>query len=559
MPFFFPEVKAVELITKNVYGLRILPAFQRDESRLPVSPTSFVQYRDPANISPDSGKAAFTDWYYSFKGYKFIGNDGRGFLSPLILERTDKRGVDPLFDCYHLARNSKDNRPEWFALTEKVGDEKNATLEKYRVFCAMNVVLQAEQNLVNRIAVVTKASLDHMKEHLDVLCSRQDQPNDPDWPDFLLGDVTSPYHGLWATVQKGKFNTAGMEASLFKFSGSKDRLINAVKYPVDPNSAWGQEMLAGRYDIGDLERVTRIATAQEILEYIVNDGFLPIELVQEACGPFWDVPESKARRTSAPTAYQEAPAGGGSFAPRPPVAQAAAPAPMAAPSGRQFWVVLPNGTVSAQAMPEAIVRSMVAQNRQNLQVMLVGEQAWKTAQDFGILVPVAPAPAPAPAPVPAAPPAAPQPPRMPAPAGPRVIAPGAPTPLPPPGSSPVAPPPMPPGAPAMAQRPVTPPPPAAQRPAPVQPAAPMAPPAAPVAPPAAPTAPAAAPTAPAAPQPPAANQPVQALSPAEVTEYQELEQLWMQQCAAGQAMPPDKLTRYAELADRYSASLATAQ
>ena len=612
MPFFFPDVKAVELITKNVYGVRLLPAFQRDDSGAPVSPTSWIPYRDAGNVEGNSGKPPFTAWYFSFKGYKFIGNDGRGFLSPLTMERHDKRGVDPLFDCYQLAHNSKEAHPEWYALTVKAEGEKNATLEKYRVFCAANALMEVDRNPMNRLIVVTKVSLDDLKEQLDVLCNTKDQPNDPDWSDFLLGDITSPHHGLWGTVQKGTFNKAGMEASLFSFSRSRDRLVNVVKYPVDPNSSWGMEVLAGRYDIADLERVTRIASAEEILEFIVNDGFLPEDLIHEACSPTWDVPIVKGRRTSGPRSFPEQSAAeenqGGSFV-KPKTPPATAPGvPVAQPpvSQRRFWVLMPDGRPSAQLIPESAVRAMVNSHGQDMQLVLEGTDVWCLASSFGIVKTVTPPPAAAlqpataptttsSAPSPAAalqpatattttssaPPArimAPPVPTMPAipapapavasaPPIPRQAASPAPTQAPPaPMQAPPAPmqaPPAPMQAPPVPVRPPAPPAPMQAPPAPMQ--APPAPPATMQAPPA-PPAPTQAPPIPATVAQPVAlpmaapaapvSSGVLPLTNEERAELAELEQEWTAVLSAGKSVSQAKTQRYYELSERALAAQA---
>ena len=423
-PFFRPTVRAMEFNKKNTYGVRILPAYELDESLNPTSPTSWVAYRNPNELDPSSSKPMFTSWYYTFKGYKFRGNAKKGFLSPLTFEATDCRGKDPLYDCYLTARNAGDGH-EWHELVEKGEDSKegfSAVLEKPRVFAAMNAMVELDKNkLENRVVIVTKPSLDHLKEQLNQLTPRGDQPIDPDWEEFVLGDITGPAHGLWGFVKEGSFNDAGMKTMLFQFAQSKDRSIGARQWPIDLNSPWGQEILARRYHIGDLENVTHILTAEEILEFIVNDGFLPPDLVEAACADSWSIPKSKTGRKYSPKVSWEQGTGakdGVAETPSPTAAAAAAGTNTRAPAGgsftkpadtptvkpkenRQFWLLLASNQVAQNMIDEATLARLVEQDKKDHVVCLKGDNQWKPASMFGILIqppaPAATAPPPPPA------------------------------------------------------------------------------------------------------------------------------------------------------------------
>lgn len=394
-PFFHSGVKALQFLSKNTYGARILPAF--DINLPPDSPDfklSVSGYRDTnsGSMSAD-GAYPFSSFYYILKGYKFLGNDKKQFLSPLNGQERDNRGIDPLLDIYLTAKNSK--VPEWEELIKKPEnkvDGYSAVLPWYSKFGVMNCAVHIEKGdlVENRLIVCGIACLDMLKDTLNRKAPRDVQDIvDPNWPDYLFGDVTSLEYGSWATVKKTTFNKADMSDAGFHFSSKADSLTGRTHWPIDINDPGSRALLEGRYDIGDTETVTKIWSAEEILAYIVADGFLPYELIVQACSNTWVVPEEsrhpthslppegtpesapavdgggalrrpapattaqrQAPRTSAPAAPANlrtaapvttpaapanttprppvAPAGG---APRPPGAQTSTPRPPGAPSG----------------------------------------------------------------------------------------------------------------------------------------------------------------------------------------------------------------------------------
>jgi hypothetical protein len=339
-PFFFPDVKALQLLSKNTYGLRLLPAYDMhmleagDENyKLSVAP-----YRDVDKIDPMSDQPKFTAWYYVLKAYKFVGNDSRHFVSPLTGHAKDNRGIDPLFDIFFTARNS--GNPDWTCLVakpEKASDGYQSVIPLPKRCGVANALVNIEktQSIENRIIVFGSMCLDMLKMTLNTMRPvTVVEPVDPDWPNYLFGDVTSPARGSWATVKKTIFNTAQMADSGMHFSSKPNQLVGHTAWPIDTATEWGIAALAGRYNIADTEKVTRIWTAEEILDYIVSDGFIPYALIEEGCKKHWHVPPESGNPTySLPPESSDD--DGGQFGPVPsapaaPVAPAAPAAPVAA-------------------------------------------------------------------------------------------------------------------------------------------------------------------------------------------------------------------------------------
>jgi hypothetical protein len=279
--------------------MRILPAFSPDlTSDNPGFKSSFVSYRNKQAAPDDKGHLPFTSWYYTVVGHAYVGNGKRGFLSPLILEpgMRYRRGVDPICDIWNVAE--KDDR--FKHLVTKTEGERNSELEWPRTFGIINALVAIENQWENRAVVTTKATLDLLKDALNIYGPRGTQPVDPENDQYLLGDVTSPHYGSMATVREAVFNKAGMKTAKFFYSQFDDRLQGFQPFPLDLNNPVAQGWLLNRYDIGDMEKVTKIASADEIIDYLVSDNTVPYELIKMACENNWAVPAGHVGRTFFP-------------------------------------------------------------------------------------------------------------------------------------------------------------------------------------------------------------------------------------------------------------------
>ncbi len=281
-PFFHAGVKAKELRVKDIHKLRVLPAFDRAQYR-PEDPQftlSYIPYRDK-HVDPDKSTKTegFTDWFFELQGYTFLGKGQKGFLSPLNVG-----GRDPILDCYNFVKKSADNsikhliaRPE-----EK---NKSAIIPLPRTWAFMNAYLQVENAWDNYLVYCSISGFGNLKEKLALRAGRNDHVVSPEWPDYIYGDITHPTQGLLATVAKGSVGTGkqNIETSLFNFSAVAGRLDGAQSFPLDPATPLGQTALKGRYNILDGETVLKVATYEEILNYIVADGVIPYDIIFAAC------------------------------------------------------------------------------------------------------------------------------------------------------------------------------------------------------------------------------------------------------------------------------------
>ena len=365
-PFFQAEVKSLELRTKDVYKLRLLPAFNRDI--LPDDPSYKISYlpyrRTNGDIDKVTQTPAFTDWYYIMQGYTWLGRQGKGFLSPLNLhEGPMAGGIDPIADCLFYARRHED--PSVKALAKKPENVKNAKaiIPSTRRFCFFNAYAERENAWDVYACWGSQTTLEDLKTQLAIKGGRGDQIISPAFQEFLYGDVTDPQEGLLATVKKGTIGIGNqtLETSLFTFSKNTQSLDGAELFPYDPASEAGQAILAARYDFMD-DTVVKVATYQEILDYIVEDGTIPYWLIEEACSNFGTLAPEPASSKAAvhslpPVEAAEDQIPGAEVPPAPaaqPVRQPVRPAvPVAAPSK-------PAGVPTRPAAPAPLAKPVAA-------------------------------------------------------------------------------------------------------------------------------------------------------------------------------------------------------
>lgn len=248
-------------------------------------------------------------------------------------------------------------------------------------------------------------------------------PRDPEWPDYLYGDVTNPNRPLEVkTIQRISDTNDKQKYTGWMFSHNEVSLMGAINAPVIT-----QEVLRARLDIFD-SAIYNILEYQELLDRIVSENWFPIELVRQACGGKGNIGgvqhtgQAQPPRTEQQFRANEQHVNAAYPAQQPaPAYQAPQPAPYQPtaqdeiPMDHKYWVSGPQGVIEASREQ---VQSMVnIGGTANFPVMAGNQQGgWRTAADFGFAPPTPPAPPSPPAPpTPPAPPAPPSPPAPPAP------------------------------------------------------------------------------------------------------------------------------------------------
>jgi len=404
--FFQKGVKHVYPSKDRALMGRILPArdnslSQSDDAWL----TSFVPYRDmtadPADYDKDTGTQPFTDWFVTFQGHKFFGRDNDSFVSPLTLKGVEGADTnDPIFQCYmYVKRSDNAELKKYIERPKEVKEKASIPLPSYIV--AMNMYsVDAKDNWENAIITMTTSGLTHLKGLLSEYTPRS-QPDayDPNFQDYLFGDITDPTTGLMVT---GSMFTAENNSSVkfngFRIGKSAKALEGIQTRAVDT------DVLARRYNLSSDETL-KILNYQQLLDIWVAEEAIPFEIIKAACGEYGDVGGAKYSTGNRDTIREsiesrDSTVGAGivntPFKPTPP-SPPKAPDNSLAPSKRahteeKFWVAvgdsdptLMNKSDLVGELSNGILPSVGVNIMDELQT-----KSWDTPASYGLLTPVGP-------------------------------------------------------------------------------------------------------------------------------------------------------------------------
>jgi len=301
--FTHAGVKTIYASPKKTTDVRILPAFDMSLGLEDAEfSKSFVSYRD-ANETPDeeTGTEAFTEWFYMVDGYTYMGLGRRQFLSPLTGTMYYPAGHDPIRDAWkYIDKYVDDVLIKQLAHGKTVIDEvskKEKKLPGYlsktpRKFALANVVAEGETRGVweNAVMIFSQTTIRDLKTQLSVNTKKSDDVViSEEWPDYYYGDVTDPSKGCIARVAEKEIrNSSGgkTRTSGFYLEQAPEDLENH-KLLVRPCS---EEELKKRYRIFDTVNVTNLPEKevqyQIILDYLVEDGVVPLSVLEVACGKY---------------------------------------------------------------------------------------------------------------------------------------------------------------------------------------------------------------------------------------------------------------------------------
>lgn len=415
---------------KKMFSGRILPAFDYSLSMADTTfQTSWAPYRNKDNIDPETNQPVLNAFFAVVSAYSWFGNKQVSFLSPSTLRFTHNinRGpelIDPLQDIRNFAKKHED--PAIRAMTERPANNKEAKIilpyPSRRYVFNFYGTAGTDRNQRNYLIDVSPKAFEDLAGKLSEWRPAHEHPLDPNWPNYLYGDITDPNNGIMVDTVSIPSNPQPFNGFVFT-SGSHKSTKGVRQSPVPV------EALAGRYHLYGDNSAFKILSAQEIVDFLVEDGSVPYHLIQEVCSNYANVPAqpSKAKVFAGDDNDEEneyMPAMVTPFTnpstraytnnlPKTPDSSppwsAPTPAPMpAAPAAqKKFWVLANGQKYSDSTLEEKQVQSIIMGNPEKIfMVCAENTTTWMAAIDAGFSVPPKPQQMPAP-PVPAAPPAMP--------------------------------------------------------------------------------------------------------------------------------------------------------
>lgn len=396
------DVHAEFLTNKTSIRGVILPAFDPSLSEEDMSrPTSVGGYRDTYAAQDDKGNYPLSAWSVTVEGYNFMGKSGQTFISPKVLGQPD-----PIIDLrkYIYNKRNKENDRTYMNLVKlenpEAWREQRVALPGTQPLTVVNIWgtgSNANANdyteYKNRVLVLKKAAFEHLVEDLNRECPRSvRQPRDVMNEDYLLGDITSPRAALVfesRTVEtknsSGKTLTpVGLHFGDLVSDPEGGKRLNCKEVTIP------SDVLAGRYDLSDVDNFLYIPTYDEIVQMLIAEGTVPFELIEMVCGEKCVEPLQAPERTApAPTAspapqfpqfpqpaaskfnlkdedpaddidYSPAPAAAPVLPPMPTPAPTPAPAPVAAPAASPASGLTPEEEAELQALVDLAQREPAA-------------------------------------------------------------------------------------------------------------------------------------------------------------------------------------------------------
>ena len=288
---------------------RILPARNADlqpEDKAWLG--SVAPYRDitSGDLDPDTSTPAFTAWYTNVQAYRFFGRTQESFLSPRTLQELMGAGAsqeataDPICDCAQFAKRS--GNADWEQLIVKPNTKNGSAVipwpKKQTVF---NLYLPDKKGTWRVTAVITaRQALLDLKTQLAWPTPRSQEPVDPRWENYLFGDITNPVNGLAVRLKKKQLGQ--IDCNAFVISDADFTIKGIESKPIKES-----KILEARYDLQS-NATLKIYSYQELVNFLVEDGVVPHQLIVEACEGRADIPAAKRKNTttSAPAPRKQA-------------------------------------------------------------------------------------------------------------------------------------------------------------------------------------------------------------------------------------------------------------
>lgn len=308
---------------KPVTG-RILPGFDWSISLAdPAFLQGWTPYRDLSIINPKSGQPEWTRFFINVEVFDHVGIDENDTFMANV-SKSALLGADGLTDfdtrdAFTDIRKTINKHIKSALPTEKAALERLIKTEnknespiapngKSRGMLNTWFVNSDNQWDVGPFAL-TYSALQHLLDNLDEFVNPQEGSRDPQWSNYLLGDVTAPHNGLQFTTAMISAKPPARPFNGIQFNARPKTIVGLNTLPCDAS------LLARRLVLHHPD-LYNFLTYQQQIEYAVEKTKIPYHLIEEACYNWGTVPPS-TRRAGA-TSYSS-PTGGPP--PPPPVMQ----------------------------------------------------------------------------------------------------------------------------------------------------------------------------------------------------------------------------------------------
>lgn len=377
--FYQVGVENMTPTQKKPFRGRILPAY---DWTLSMNDTEFARayapYRQTDVVDSETGQPHISAFFLRAMAYTWFGKGRVRFLSPetrkyMVGDYDRIDFADPIKDIRSVIYASGD--PVLKALTKRPdGKDGNAVVPYPQTRCLFNMWGNeiSERTPRNIIIDVSATAVEDLIDKLNEWRPAHESIIDPEWDMYLFGDITKPATGLMVDVVPIPATPQPFNGFVLT-NGTHKSLKGTEQVPV-PDHA-----LEGRYNFWT-ENALKIYEYQEIVDYLLDDGEIPRELIAKACSEKANV--GKAASNTATTF--PAPANT-EVKPAPVEEKPAAPTP---PQQEEvtYWIS-DNGEVFKG--DSAKIMQMLRSGNSDFMVMPVGKQpaVWEAPYSLGFSAP----------------------------------------------------------------------------------------------------------------------------------------------------------------------------
>lgn len=383
----------ISVTNNTIFKGFILPGYDWSYS---ISDTAFGEQ----HLGYRTEDGEFSAFYLTVPCYVYYGNTKAKFVSPkargkmaTVSESGDVPDThDPIFDLHKFLTSGKPGSEKYQNLLANISSKQKAPVRKPDYRCLLNCYGKQGPHAPAGVFVIdiSTPSYFDLKDQLDTVRPTGFEIVDPNFKNFVLGDVTDPTRSSLfyirskeMTASGGSFRTGGIEFV-------ED--LNDEKSVIGIHRADVVKQLPNRYNfwLDDKDNVLNIPSYQEIIELLIEDNLIPVELIKHVCGHTADI---TPQRTPVPEPVKQVPVR----------QEAANPAPTPKQEEPKFWYFIKGVIDSPQEATVRELQSKIDAGHLNLQV-LDSNNSWISKTKLTSIGLKLPSPKPVAAPTPPPPP-----------------------------------------------------------------------------------------------------------------------------------------------------------
>jgi hypothetical protein len=371
---------------------------------------SWIPYRDAAlGVDSKTNQPVFTGFYNFLKMFTFFGNNGEHIVSPVSLRSfamadgatiSPEEWACPISDIHNgIKADIQQGRlsEEYEYLIKRPEGKPGPGTPRWKVpYPSTKGILNfwghdGDGKYKSSILVVTQTAIENLQKILNAYQRAGVEPIDPDWPNYLYGDITNPDNGLMVSVVM-KTTDTGNKFSGFQLSPNGDDSLDGLQKRQVPAN-----VMESRHDLGSSDTI-KILSYQELVDFLVMDRDIPVDIIKKYCGHMANIGGVESTGQTTPSAADN---NMSATVKTTVVTSPSSAGKVEGPLDSKFWIVDDSGATAETGGEQVAELIKNGRSPNTIQLCDTTDTAagWKTADVFGFqMVQDTPPPPPPPPP-----------------------------------------------------------------------------------------------------------------------------------------------------------------